>query len=81
MIKAALNGTLANIPTYRDPIFNLDIPTVCEGVPSEVLNPRNTWPNPKDYDFKAHDLAERFKKNFQEYSAGVEEGVLAAGPK
>ena len=81
MIKAALNGSLLETPMQRDPIFNLDVPTKCEGVPSEVLNPRNTWPDKAAYDAKAKDLAEKFKKNFQEYSAGVEEAVIAAGPR
>jgi phosphoenolpyruvate carboxykinase (ATP) len=43
MINAALSGALATVPVERDPIFNLDVPTACPGVPAEVLNPRNTW--------------------------------------
>ncbi len=50
MIKAALSGALENVPYERDGIFNVDVPTVCPGVPTEVLRPRNTWPNKADYD-------------------------------
>ncbi len=81
MIKAILDGTLADVPTYTDPIFNLQVPTACPGVPEEVLNPRDTWDDKEAYDTKAHELAGRFKRNFEDFSDGVTESVLAAGPR
>ncbi|MBI5604215.1 MAG: phosphoenolpyruvate carboxykinase (ATP) [Deltaproteobacteria bacterium] len=80
MIHQALNGKLDNVPTETDPIFNLRIPTACEGVPKEILNPRNTWRKPKDYDTKARDLAERFKENFKQFADKVSTKVKKAGP-
>jgi phosphoenolpyruvate carboxykinase (ATP) len=81
IINAILGGKLKNVATKADPVFGLQIPESCEGVPSEILIPRNTWKNPADYDAKARDLAKRFEKNFATYSATVSEAVCASGPR
>jgi phosphoenolpyruvate carboxykinase (ATP) len=81
MIKAILKGDLSKIATNQDPIFGLHIPETCPGVPKEVLNPRNTWKNPADYDAQAQLLAGQFIDNFKEYQKDVSKEVLAAGPK
>lgn len=80
MVHAALDGTLAGVPMNVDPIFGLAIPTVCPGVPSEVLNPRNTWVDPVAYDTQAQKLAAMFTKNFQTFAPAVSAEVAAAGP-
>ena len=80
MIRAALAGALDSVPTERDPIFNLDIPTSCPDVPSEVLKPRNTWASGADYDAQAAKLARMFVENFKAFESGVSADVLAAGP-
>jgi phosphoenolpyruvate carboxykinase (ATP) len=67
MIRAALDGALGNTPTITDPVFGLRLPTSCPDVPSDVLNPRNTWKNPTDYDVKAKELAEKFRMNFEQF--------------
>jgi phosphoenolpyruvate carboxykinase (ATP) len=81
MVAAALNGTLANAPTERHEFFNLDVPTVCPDIPEGVLNPRNTWADKAAYDKQARNLAELFKKNFERFSEGMAEEILAAGPR
>ena len=48
---------LDNVGYDKDPIFNLDIPTTCPDVPSEVLNPRNTWADTEAYARHASKLA------------------------
>jgi phosphoenolpyruvate carboxykinase (ATP) len=50
-------------------------------VPTEVLQPRNTWADKEAYDQKARDLARLFNDNFRKYGAGVSEAVRAAAPK
>ena len=65
LITAALNGELNNISYARDEVFGLEYPTACPGVPSEVLNPRNTWSDKNLYDQKAIALAELFTRNFE----------------
>jgi phosphoenolpyruvate carboxykinase (ATP) len=81
MVRAALNGELEDVPTQTDPVFSLRIPTVCPGVPEEVLNPRNTWADPMRYDIQAAELANRFKDNFETFASDMTEEVVAAGPR
>ena len=53
MVRAALNGRLDDVPTVTDPIFGVEVPTSCPDVPSEVLQPRETWADPDAYDRQA----------------------------
>ena len=80
MITAALSGALDNVSYDRHSVFNLEMPANCPGVPSEVLNPRNTWTDKAAYDEQAHKLARMFRENFKEFESGVARGVIAAGP-
>jgi phosphoenolpyruvate carboxykinase (ATP) len=80
MIRAALSGALDKVAYAKDPIFNLDVPSGCPDVPSEVLTPRNTWTNGADYDAQAKKLAAMFVENFKTFEGGVTAEVLAAGP-
>ncbi len=81
MITAALEGKLDNVSYEAHPIFGMMMPLTCPDVPSEILNPRNTWADKNEYDAKAIDLAKQFRKNFEKYEAGVNEETKAAAPK
>jgi phosphoenolpyruvate carboxykinase (ATP) len=81
MIRAILNGSLAEAETTPDPVFGVHVPAFCPEVPAEVLTPRNTWADKEAYDLKARDLARRFNENFKKYESGVSEEVRAAAPK
>ena len=81
MITAALEGTLNNSEYENDPVFGIAVPKECPDVPSDILNPKNTWADKNAYDEKAKYLAELFIKNFENYSDGVNEDVKAAAPK
>ncbi len=81
LLSAALDGALNNVVYEEDPVFGLNIPKECKGVPSDILNPRNTWSDKNAYDQKAAELAGRFKANFKEYESHVTPEVNAAGPK
>jgi phosphoenolpyruvate carboxykinase (ATP) len=80
MIRAALDGSLRDVPTVEDPVFGLHVPESCPGVPSEVLQPRETWADKDAYDAAAADLADRFRENFKAYADQVDPSVLEAGP-
>ena len=80
MITAALNGALAGVEFEQHPVFGLQMPTTCPNVPSEILNPRNTWSSAADYDQKANELAQKFIKNFEQYAEGVSPEIVAAAP-
>lgn len=81
MVTAALAGELDNVETVADPIFGLHVPAAVEGVPAEVLNPRNTWESGEAYDAQANKLAQMFVDNFKQFEDGVHADVIAAGPK
>ena len=80
MIRAILNGSLAQTQTTPDPIFGVNVPVSCPEVPDEVLQPRNTWEDKDAYDRQAKDLARRFNENFKKYEAGVSDAVRAVAP-
>jgi phosphoenolpyruvate carboxykinase (ATP) len=80
MVRAALGGDLRRVETVTDPVFGLRIPTSVPGVPSEVLIPRNAWPDPTAYDEAAKRIAHMFHENFESYADGVSEAVRKAGP-
>ncbi|MFO0936143.1 MAG: phosphoenolpyruvate carboxykinase (ATP) [Gemmataceae bacterium] len=67
LLKAALSGELARGKFAADPIFGLDVPQSCPGVPAEVLNPRNTWSDKAAYDAAAKKLQGMFEETYQQY--------------
>lgn len=81
MITAALEGKLDNVEYESHPVFGMMMPKECPGVPSELLNPRNTWTDKNDYDSKAKDLAKLFIKNFEKYTSGASEETRNGAPK
>jgi phosphoenolpyruvate carboxykinase (ATP) len=81
MITAALEGKLDKAEFTKDPVFGFEVPLTCPGVPTEVLNPRNTWADKQAYDEKAKYLAGLFTKNFEKYAEGVQEEIRKAGPR
>jgi phosphoenolpyruvate carboxykinase (ATP) len=64
----------------RDPVFGIDVPRSCPGVPEEVLTPRATWANPDEYDEQARKLAGMFAANFEQFAPQVPAAVRDAGP-
>ena len=82
IIDAILCGAINNVPTKKLPIFDFEIPTVLEGVATNILDPRDTYADAAQWDEKAKDLAGRFIKNFKKYE-GNEAGkaLVAAGPQ
>ncbi len=81
LLNAALNGKLNRVEYKKDPVFGFDVPTTCEGVPSDILDPAGTWPSRDEY-FKKYDgLAARFIENFKLMMADCPEHILEAGPK
>ena len=81
MITAALTGKLNDVTFEKLPIFDLEFPTSCEDVPSELLNPRNTWSDKAAYDATANSLAGKFVANFEKFAEETSAEILAAAPK
>jgi phosphoenolpyruvate carboxykinase (ATP) len=80
MVTAALEGKLHDADYVLDPIFNISVPQSCPDVPSEILNPRNTWSDSAAYDASAMELAHRFAENFKKFK-DVPSEIVEAGPK
>jgi len=80
MVTAALSGALDTVQYRHDDLFNLDIPTKVDGVPSEILDPKNTWDNKDSYDISAKKLAQMFVENFKKFE-NVSSEIIDAGPK
>ena len=80
IVNAALAGDLDKVKTQKHPVFGLAIPIEIKGVPSNVLNPRETWPNPAAYDAEAKKLASMFRENFEKIG-NVDAATKNAGPK
>jgi phosphoenolpyruvate carboxykinase (ATP) len=81
MITAALNGELDNVEFKNHEVFGIAKPQSCPNVPSEILNPRNTWEDPELYDKKAIELAQKFKANFAKFEEFANAEILAGAPK
>jgi phosphoenolpyruvate carboxykinase (ATP) len=81
MVNAALEGKLDGVKFVKDPVFGLEVPTECPGVPAEILNPRDTWADKAAYDKKANELVALFEKNFEQFAQAVPADVRAKGMK
>ena len=82
IIDAILDGSIDDANTKQIPIFNLTIPTSLPGVDPTILDPRDTYTDPLQWQSKAEDLAHRFITNFDKYT-DTQEGqqLVTAGPQ
>ena len=82
IIDAILDGSILKAPTKKIPVFDFEVPTELPGVDPKILDPRDTYANPADWDAKAADLASRFVKNFVKYESNeAGKALVKAGPK
>ena len=79
-MDAIHSGELNNAKYNKMDVFGVEVPTKCDGVPSEILNPRDTWEDKKDFDKTARNLAQMMIDNFTEY---IDEAgdIAKGGPK
>ena len=80
MITAALNGDLDNVEYKDHTVFGIAKPQSCPNVPSEILNPKNTWADKDLYDVKAKELGQKFRDNFAKFEEYANEEIMAGGP-
>ena len=79
MVKAALGGELKDVEYTEHPIFKVAMPKTVPNVPSNILNPEDTWEDKEIYDLKAKELAFKFFENFSKFKE-VSEVIKNAGP-
>ncbi|EMR05665.1 Phosphoenolpyruvate carboxykinase [Bhargavaea cecembensis DSE10] len=80
MVRAAIEGKLDNAEMEKGSVFGLNMPLEIEGVPSEVLNPRNAWADKEAYDAKAKELTAAFRENFRKFGSVSKEIEEKGGP-
>ncbi len=81
LLNAALDGSLLKSKFVTDPVFGFQVPTSCEGVPSNVLDPAGSWPSVDEYMKKYKQLASRFVENFRKFEPNCPPEIVVAGPK
>ncbi|OOE85937.1 phosphoenolpyruvate carboxykinase (ATP) [Salinivibrio sharmensis] len=82
IIDAILDGSIEKAETKPIPIFNLQVPTSLDEVSDGILDPRDTYVDPLQWESKAKDLAQRFIDNFEKYTDTPEGAALvSAGPQ
>ncbi|SHG58264.1 phosphoenolpyruvate carboxykinase (ATP) [Salegentibacter echinorum] len=80
MISEILKGNLEDVDYETHPIFGLNMPKYCPGVPSELLNPINTWLQKGAYIQKAIHLASSFHLNFEKFAGKASKEIRNGGP-
>ncbi len=78
IIDRILDGSIEKAETTILQIFNFEIPTALEQVDQNILDPRNTYADPSEWDKKATDLAGLFINNFIKYTDNEEGKKLVA---
>ncbi len=82
IIDAILDGSMDKAETSVIPMFNLEVPKALPNVDTNILDPRNTYASPAEWETKAKDLAGRFIKNFEKFTGNdLGKSLVAAGPK
>ena len=79
-INAILDGSIEESEFEAIPVFGIQTPKELAGVPTEILNPRQTWENKSLYDATRDELAQMFIDNFKKYIT-PESDFSGAGPK
>ena len=81
IINAILSGEIDNAETLEIPIFGLQVPVSLTGVSDGILDPRETYADPQEWEEKARDLAVLFIENFAKYTDTAEgQSLVSAGP-
>ena len=82
IIDAILDGSILKAETKTIPYFNFEVPTALPGVDTGILDSRDTYADPAEWDVKAKDLAARFVKNFEKYTGNdAGKALVKAGPQ
>ena len=80
MVTAILDGSLEHVVWEKDPIFQVEIPKSCPGVPDNILKPSNTWMDKNEYKITAGKLVKRFGENVKKFKGEMPDEILNAGP-
>ncbi len=81
IINGILNNEVDNVKTKVIPVFNLEVPLSLTGVDDTILDPRDTYSDPAQWESNARKLAELFINSFKQFT-DTDEGIRLekAGP-
>lgn len=82
LVQAALCGDLEQVEYDDNHLFHILVPRSCPGVPSDILNPRNTWEDKEAFDARAARLANDFCQHFDKAygNKGIDASVMFQCP-
>ena len=80
MISSILEGELEKVDYEEHPIFGLHMPKYCKDVPTEMLDPMNTWLQKGAYVSKAIQLAHSFHLNFDKFINQASDEIMHGAP-
>ncbi len=82
IIHCILDHKLDDLEYETLPVFNLQIPKTVPCVDADILNPRDIWSDPADWDLAAVNLARKFIANFEQFAdSDATRALIAAGPQ
>ena len=82
IINAILNGSIDEADTEQLPYFDLAVPLSVAGVDTALLDPRNSFDEPAEWDSRARNLANLFIQNFEKFTDDPSaKSLVAAGPQ
>jgi phosphoenolpyruvate carboxykinase (ATP) len=81
LLNAALAGKLDKVEMRTDANFGFAVPVAVDGIDPRILDPRQTWADPRAYDEMARKLVGMFVKNFARFENHVAADVMAASPQ
>ncbi len=81
-VNAILDGSIKDVDFEQTQFFKLSIPKQLAGVETQLLNPRNAWPDKDNFDQTAKKLAGMFVENFKKYMVDNDDfDFTKAGPQ
>jgi phosphoenolpyruvate carboxykinase (ATP) len=72
ILNAIMNGALQSVEYSIDPVFGVQIPATCQGLPAAMLNPRTAWADRVKYDQTAQTLVKLLNENFKRFASAVD---------
>jgi ATP-dependent phosphoenolpyruvate carboxykinase len=80
-INSVLSGAIDNAKMRVDERFGFEVPVELEGVPTEVLQPRDFWSDKAKYDKTASRLVGMFQDNFKQFVEPGKTDYTEFGPQ
>ena len=82
IIDAILDGSIEKAETKNIPYFDFKVPVALHDVNPGILDPRDTYATPEEWNEKAKELAGLFIENFEKFTHNeAGKALVKAGPR